>query len=825
MSRLWFPQWRNAAPVDFARTLLSSLPGTVDEGRLVVPTLTREQLSRLGALERFEPRSLEFTQVPGDARWWIETLGPLVESVSFQTPSFPARRGWDWPLDIALLGGKASWIERANLSSLRRFVSLESATSLIELLLLPHTLEQALAQPIPEQLPPIHSLVVLAGAQNEQGETALLDALRSRWRADAAALVNVSEAKRQAWLGALTAQLSHDHPLDRSLWRACREIDAPRPLCLGRPSAFSNASLRKHVLRALPKMAAASRAPELGGGFRDLLHNASTDPVGTFEREIVGASRFAELKASFDDAAPAPETNPERAVHADLEARRLAVQIRPRDGKGTAANVDFTEPADWVDGETHQLRVIVQDLTTPLATRPQPQSEPLMLPPTGPSSVAHFDVALPTTGVFTARVLVIELPARVLQTLVFRHDVADGASTLTDETTARPFDSLGGRRSEIPFALLHNQDATQEHLLASISNGQASVVPLGAFAKLATNLSKLLDSLADDQDVQPLGAGDNLKLLIKVANEGVQLRRQLETTWGLISAPRLQVISADPSQVLPLECCYDGVAPGLSAKLCKSALPRLKKGLASCTCSPSEDEICPFRFWGISRVIERHQARPAVSAKLNHAANAVVRGSGPERKLDLAGSVLWAMDEVVDKGAKGLRKKVAKTVSAKLRKGLVQVDDWKAWMKAASESPAIIAAVLHHDDQELALTFADEPRLAGQIDERFTGNAQWVVFLGCNTAGESASSFTPASTLMVGGVKVVVGSLALVIGRIGGKCATEIVLQLDAQRSSRKPMAVGEFMRSMRARLLAQSFTMALGVIALGDADFVIGKG
>lgn len=871
MSRELFPQWAALSDDDFATTLVSSLLDVAEQraafidGRIIVDwSAELTGSSQIGARtasrlsERFgsdhgsdlgvtnAPRgrlSFELVTPLGAPRWWVDTLrrAPVVRSVAFRNRGRAACRGWDWPLDVATFGKRGAWLDRAPYGFLRRNATLHSST-LVELLCLPVGLEDALALDLPDLLPPVHTVVVLGQSRSQQGELPMLDAIRSRWRADAAVALELHDEKDwTACVGALTEHLSHDEPLDVALFEALAGAGRA-PLCLGRPGAFAAARLSSHSRSVLPK-AARRAVPDAA----ELLQAVERSPEAEFSREIHGASRLAKVAEAL---AEAPEAREPRLVHANLfrdgervvRARlggrhELRVQINPLDPYGLAADAPLTEPPDWVEGETHQLQVVLQDLTTRKEDRQRPAFRALTLPPTGPSSVARFELVIPPdVPEFRARLAIVEPPARILQTLEYRVLVTasaatDGASMwLRVETSPRDLDLLDGARSAVPISFIVNEDSRAEHLITAIKSGEALTVPLASFENLVSNLAKALDAFADGQKAGGIGEGESLKLLRKVADKGVQLREALVAQWGassLSTAKRIQLVSADVNMMLPLEVCYDGPAPSQKARLCRRAKTLLKRGATRCTCKPSPGVVCPLRFWGLSRIVERHGPIPEVAKALdNSKTGAIADRAGPGHVVDVGGPVLWVMDAIVDSGGDGdtldVRQKLSTRLKGRLKKDLVEADTWKQWRQSVKQGPRIIAAVVHHGDDELVLD--DESLGLGQVDQSLVGSASpIVVLLGCRTQAGGGSSFQPAFRFKIANVPVVVATQSLVIGQFAARCAQEVVMGLRAQRG-RRAIPLGDFLRATRGRLLAKGLTVALSIVALGDADYLVGK-
>jgi hypothetical protein len=821
--------------------------------------------ARLSESEEDELLAVELGVLPpsGDPREWVELLcrSRRVGAVSILETD-ASRRGWDWPLDVAVWRVEA--ITGAEHAFLRREARLDHG-SLVELLLVPPA-DEAVGVAPPMLLPPIHSVVCLGMPASTRGELHLLRTLRSRWRADTAVAVAVGPEDRAKWLGALTRELAHDRPLDEALFTAAREAGAPRPLLCGRAGAFANARLGTHAENAL---AAIERRTAARAGLESmsppssvrseaaaLLERVRGSRAATFKREIWGAKNVADVATGFE---AEERTREARAVHADLRRagervehltldspHTLDVQIRPR-RKGVAADVDFTAPPDWKEGETHYLQVFFQDLTSPVTERKAFRGVELVLPPSGPSSVASlpftFGRTVEPTTEFRARLLVIEPPARVLQTLDYRVDVGEQreAPRLRVETSPRELDALDGPRSDVPFAFVVNQNAAAQHILASIQNGHGIQVPLASFRDLVGNLSKALDSFADGQKY-----GDGIKnetsrqLLRRLADEGVQLREALEVQWGSLgTAARIQLISADVNFLVPLEVCYDGVAPKRDAPICEVALrklksPKARRGAARevCTCGSTADVVCPLRFWGLSRIIERHGPNPEWTRALGQVVTAMTTTVTAAQRIDVSGPVLWAMDEVVDNDGKGgtlrERKRLEAALKKRLPKRLLTATSWGEWEARVVKAPGVVAAVVHHDDAAGDLVLNNDRRPLGRVNRELVGDPDkgalpLILLLGCSTQGGGKSSFQPAFRFKVAGVPAVVGTQSPVIGRFAAKCAWELVEALRAQAEERA-VPLGEVLRLLRGRMVAKGLTTAMSLVAIGDADRLIGK-
>jgi hypothetical protein len=115
----------------------------------------------------------------------------------------------------------------------------------------------------------------------------------------------------------------------------------------------------------------------------------------------------------------------------------------------------------------------------------------------------------------------------------------------------------------------------------------------------------------------------------------------------------------------------------------------------------------------------------------------------------------------------------------------------------------------------------------GRVNAKLVGKRKnplpLVLLVGCSTLAGGKSSFQPAFRFKVAGVPAVVGTQSPVIGRFAASCARTLVDAVRKQ-SARKAVPLGELLRRLRCRLVADGLTTAFALVALGDADRLIGK-
>lgn len=306
----------------------------------------------------------------------------------------------------------------------------------------------------------------------------------------------------------------------------------------------------------------------------------------------------------------------------------------------------------------------------------------------------------------------------------------------------------------------------------------------------------------------------------------LHLQRRQAASDDLPDGP-LQILTTDPKQPVPLEFVYDRGATSKDFTInldCIAALGDPTRDRCNCRPAPeltdderfSNPELCPYGFWGLSRVIERHALDP-------NGFNDIAHPDGI-KTLPALSSVLMGMSERFIDTAKpepiiDLRGEMATIITTDV------VDGWSQWRAAVrSTSPPLRVALPHHEKASNSLEMGGETLGLNQVLALAPGQtSQVLVLLGCETdvAGDDGlMSF--AVKFQQGGTPIVVGTMAKLVAQDALAIAVELVTQL--QRAAATGGRFGEALLRTRQLMFARGFPVALAVSALGDADWTFAE-
>ncbi|BBX66543.1 hypothetical protein [Mycolicibacterium psychrotolerans] len=292
---------------------------------------------------------------------------------------------------------------------------------------------------------------------------------------------------------------------------------------------------------------------------------------------------------------------------------------------------------------------------------------------------------------------------------------------------------------------------------------------------------------------------------------------------------------SDAAPELPYEFIYDLPSPSEDFTLCTEWTDGISTGVCPrchLTDAVNGGTLCPLGFWGLSKVIERHNA----------VGNAERQAQARLRRGDIAGRTpvplkraAVALSVKADRAPRGAPETYippSRRISQALEDAGLPFDgpitDWKAWRTVITGHQPDLLIVLGHarfDDRrgEWSMQIgADSDLHLTQIEEgcvdTTSDNPGPVVFLfGCLTASEGAEQATFARMFREHRASVVVGTTSTVLGRQAGPVAAQLVA---AVKSAAGLQPLGELLRRARASGLAEGSLMAMALNAFGDADY-----
>lgn len=316
------------------------------------------------------------------------------------------------------------------------------------------------------------------------------------------------------------------------------------------------------------------------------------------------------------------------------------------------------------------------------------------------------------------------------------------------------------------------------------------------------------------------------EIVRSMATHGWLLHRSLRDQGFVDPGERFEVVNRLPDTYVPLELVYDRGAPAADAVIDPACFDALANNADDCgRCHPFDqltaDErdanprLCPYGFWSLGKIIERHDA-PATGA---------LAATTPTD----AAHRLHHLDSVLAGWSSNLRAEDREWLETELRRGGGRVsiaDDWTAWKSSLADGPTILLALPHHDvangigtleiGSDNSLGLQRELELFVRTPAGEPGPV--LILLGCETDEGGELGHPSFARAFAAHASVVIGTLSKVLGRHAAPFAERLVESLIAAQSSGGD--VGRVLRDVRRSMFADGYLMALGVIALGDADW-----
>lgn len=825
----------------------------------------------------------------GAASVYLATTLPCDERSDWRWP-FTLATLPDDPLAEPLAGLQQQFAQTLPASWPFRFATAARDDPRIEVLVIGAAASEALNQALASGLRLRCRLLIIAGLGTDSPRTAepLLRALAARVSAEGVALLEPGSSP-QAFAERLryfADQLMHNETLDVALSEAFRPgallLLNRELLTLSRAAATLAPVARK--LHRLPRNSArllaqpSAEAPATQAE----LHPAASAPFAVEPPAPAAADAIAEAPGAprdfsrFDHPAKkspagaeasrssgneaAPPAQPRyvqqkswRQVAGQFVEERLAyvlgqpvmmqVLIGPKHDDSVAAETVFPEGELPKDRDTHQLQIVFHE--------PRQFDQPLLgeilLPRAGDSSTATFVFTPRVEGTFAGRISILHR-GRVLQTvLLHTHvsrspDASPGTAPgirLDDEARVRHDWSDLAQRRPFDLAVVLNPAATGAPTLTGISGQRAWATNLDGIEQPVRKLNELISAVAHSVTDygDGLDQGENPALLVKLARVGANLysllyRDQLKPMAsdgldiGDQAVTYLQIISARPDAVVPLEFMYDFNAPDPDATLCPQHREALATGLCPGNCARAAQpraHVCPMGFWGLKKVIERHLFDPQAVAPAG--AQVVVHSEAIDGRdrLDLSSGALIGHSQEVQ-AAEVLA--LVNTLGSRPGNSVSLVKDWDEWLATVkARHPAMLVAFPHNEgkEEDVLLEIGGKKLYTLDLPADYVrppdGAPPLVFLLGCDVAGTAQDFSSHIRFFRQAGAAVVVSTIATVFGAHAVRVGAAIVGALMHAGEPGKER-IGELLRDAKRAALLDSVPMALCVVAFGDADW-----
>lgn len=764
-----------------------------------------------------------------------------------------------------------------------------------DLLILPPGMAAQLAEAPRLRLRPSFIVCLDNPAKSSQVTEMPADRLMKRTGAAGIAVVGeFPQGSVPGWFREIIRNLSHDMPVHAAIWEVGRYVSAIPPAILGLPHLLDRLRILAIAERADRKrdvlLGAAGLPPmDFGIGAESEADYVRESPFTSEQGYgIPAATRFSYVENNLDSASPP------RWIQADVRHEQtgakpakalapgqpslLSVYIGPSAVKRTDAafpdqNIDYRDgpvqvnlqielagaAAVALSAQDRYARytqnqappsqfflALAQTLSEP---EPADQGHPLVsvasqsisLPATGNSEQAEFAV-WPQPGVseVRGRIAVIH-QNRIIQTARLTAPVGKENDVLTavvveaEQIVYPRLDNLDDRR-DADAAFIVADDLGGPLRLTISRNGESRSESLDDMQPVIKNIrNTVMEVTRRTGDTLDLMTSEELrKTLLSLAYHGNMLYQHLHKQFGELieDIERIQIITFGKT-ILLIEYVYGGPGFKLNAQVCPNAPQALAENICDqCEHRESQAHICPMKFWGLSKVIERHansQTSPPQGEELKRiptpartpfGAVKPVIFAASDKAFDFTDGDTWKNRLIDSLGRLG----------AGNPPGIAQ--DWSGWrdlIVQTSPDPKLLI-LLAHSDTVLSgidiLEIGDDQLPKNMIEKDLVGAdeiPQLLLLLGCATA-QVTENFAPYPELFHDkGADIILAPLAPILGADAAPIACRISELLAEWTAKGQEIAFGELLKQIRRDLLAQGHPGVLGLVSFGDADWIFG--
>ncbi len=515
---------------------------------------------------------------------------------------------------------------------------------------------------------------------------------------------------------------------------------------------------------------------------------------------------------------------------------RITMRIGPSDENWAylPTPVDMSRLPEQEDA--WKLKVVMSD--------PNHIVEPLIsnikLPKVGPSTECVFLFSPVNTIPFEGRITVLHR-GRVIQTAILKMAVAESPDQMpeTDQLelselipVRNSISNLDDRR-QFDMAIVTNHTSSQRPVLTGISKDHAWLANLEACKSITEEINMALSEVAFSVEDYKMGfeSEKGKELLTRLVFSGCELYSAIVESELMRPTNRadmakmeyLQIVSTKNDSVIPFEFIYDREVPDDDATLCSHWKEALQQGKCHPSCDKNQRKtICPMGFWGLSKVIERHDVTPEL-ADGNYEHLLQSEAVGNRATLNLAAPGLFATSAKVIK-------QDAQQVILNFEKAFgmppITVDTWENWeTEVTNHKPLLIIALTHTDGKGANATLEIGNKTLRSIQIRTShvrpgdpGAYPLVALLGCDTSGSAIEYGKYIRQFRLKGASVVIGTIATVFGGHAARVAEMLIDGLQAEKGSSERL--GEIMRKLKRNAIKDGQLMALCLVAFGDADW-----
>jgi hypothetical protein len=736
-----------------------------------------------------------------------------------------------------------------------------------------------------------------------QDDLKIFETIAKEMRASGFCVIRDASLDPDYFVNEVIKYLSHDIPIDVAIFNAARNSNSHTPILFVDPSYCRRASLsnvRMNMIRTL------ERAGEISLTITPDLSRRLGIPIGVsqparlvgrmMKKEITPGRRYTgesitgadlvRMMASLSDSQPSPDEAIIQANAKRGDTRYIQAQInRLTDNKpvrvraltvGTKHRVQIRiGPFDdaWinptnltpfpdkllpVDEDDHCLKIILSEpyhIAVPLVTE-------VTIKSMGPSKVATLEFE-PRAGnpSFHARVTVAH-QNRILQTAILNarvlledeQETSEDRVSLEIEAIIRPFLHGLAERSQFDAAFVFNHTPQAQTQILTLSGNDVTLCTNNKLDEPIKSIVSLLSVVASSSEDYSKGLEEKkgIKLLIDLAHEGIKIHNYLIKIDERINAAKyIQIISLSPDDYFPAEFIYEFGLPKQDAELCPVAREAFLKKEFKNPCKPEFHKVqgkgspyvCPFGFWGLSHIIERHPfKKPPDYLNGKFVLKMQEEPYRGRNILRFNNSAIFACSNNLNDEFKGqdVAHEVYDRLSNCLRIPLDMAHSWSEWEKIISDPipskdllillPHVIKTPVRGGDTNYSLEiggdeidtllFEDTDAMEKLVRPK-NNPPPLVILFGCNSTTPESAIDSIVGKFRSGGAGIVVGTVANVLGSHASKVAEEVVRELVSQGSG-DSVPFGQLLLNVRRNALSHGLLMALCIGGFGDADWLI---
>lgn len=474
------------------------------------------------------------------------------------------------------------------------------------------------------------------------------------------------------------------------------------------------------------------------------------------------------------------------------------------------------------------------------ASEEKPHMETILLPRNGESTVARFNFNTGTKKEFRSELFIYH-HNRLIQKALIHADIYKKGEQVFFEDSRLQVEIVFSAVKELSNLTTRQKFGASFFYEPRNSIGQIQGIvnskPLDLYFQ-SEGLDRIIKNIKNDieeaalnvtKDSTNLRSTENSLLFRNLALRGNSLFVNHLKKENSFDGP-VQIVSKRTG-FIPLDFLYELPPPAEDATLCERAEAALRQGsCVNCfdkSTSPAPF-ICPFGFWSLSRVIERHSCeyekrKGAISGDYQVLSASDFRNAKP---LEILKETVHASTLRIDHAHAGIRNQVSNAIK-KNSQQFREAHEWGSWKDFFSKpkKPDSLILLVHVENDEhdqVRLEIGDGSMLLqNYLDRTQIGDSPpFIIIIGCEVTDTSAYGFDISNQLMNHGAAIVLSNFTRILGRQAGPIVIRLVELLKENKG--QVITFGEVLLKLRQHLLAEGFIVSLTLMAHGDADWKI---